>query len=91
MNCKKCGKEIVGEVKRYCNECKSDSIETRETEPSQKEKKSKKAPKEKEPKEKAPRSKVFTLGYVLLIFLVIVITFFLAYKIGFTIGPVLPI
>nr|WP_302598636.1 hypothetical protein [uncultured Cellulosilyticum sp.] len=22
MNCKRCGKEIVGEIQRYCNECK---------------------------------------------------------------------
>ncbi len=79
MNCKKCGKEIVGQIKRYCDECKSNSTMSIRS-----------ANKEIEEKpEKRPR--VFSFGYILLIIFIITVTFMASCFVGFAIGPVLPI
>lgn len=86
MNCKRCGKEIVGEIQRYCNECKR---EVRGEEPVKT--LEKEAYRETISKKKEKKHRIFSLGYILLVIFIIALTFLASCVVGFAIGPVLPI
>lgn len=107
MNCKRCGKEIVGEIQRYCNECKR---ELRGEEPlmptnSLEEEKYKEVQAINESKEEVPQEviqdeispkkekkhRIFSFGYILLVIFIIILTFLASCVVGFSLGPVLPI
>lgn len=100
MKCKKCGKEFEGEIQRYCNVCKGTAVSTHVIEEKEEEitntKKAKKKAKAKQEtvttkEQKTKRSPIFTIGYVLLVLLIMIIVFGVSIVIGFSIGPALPI
>ena len=98
MNCKRCGNEIIGEIQRYCNDCKKElNGEPREkkgftqTEVKQSEMKQEKVKQEetKEVEEKRKRSLLATIGYILFVIIIMTVVFLGSIMIGFSMGPFL--
>lgn len=101
MKCKKCGKEIIGEIQRYCPECKKklemqkmseEKAAPQPTIPTISKKVSKKKEKQTKPPAKHSqdsKKRKLRVGRIIFTLLLLVIIFIVSYYIGCYIVPLM--